>query len=99
MKDLNLTVRFEQIDDNLAKAYVNERYVGRVKIHAKKNKLAFRCSANPFTNIVPDVEVFEHSTVKSLLEDTWCVRNLVPIVIRNYLRNTGYLRNLMREAA
>ncbi|RWJ03481.1 hypothetical protein [Mesorhizobium sp.] len=88
MTEFNLKVHFEPVNDQLAKAYVNDDYVGRVKI--RDEKLLFRCSRNPYTNTVPGCQTYG-APMGDLIRDHWVLQQLIPVVIRNYLRNSGFL--------
>ncbi|RWI35545.1 hypothetical protein [Mesorhizobium sp.] len=90
MTEFNLKVHFEPVNDQLAKAYVNDDYVGRVKIRGEK--LLFRCSRNPYTNTVPGFQTYG-APMGDIIRDHWALQQLIPVVIRNYLRNTGFLYN------
>lgn len=80
-------VRFETVSDELVKAYVNDRYVGRVTFRGD-DRVMFRCSDNPFKNVVPHCrKTICHETVTDAINDEFVYRQLVPIVIRNYIRN------------
>lgn len=102
--NFQLNVRFETINDALVKAYVNDVYIGRVKFGlGKKNvrgqyepRVIFRCTRNPFNCIVPNSHNAAHEsnlwTVAEAIEkDTMFRDALIPIVIRNALRNYGHV--------
>ena len=100
MTQINLKVRFEVQNNDLAFAYVNDAYVGRVK--RRGDKIVFRCSSNPFTNKVPGFIACPELTFSDLfapdnttpIHIEWhaklLLRGLVPIVVRNYLRNFAF---------
>ena len=98
MKNLDLKVRFEVVDHAIARAFVNDRHVGNLTFkHVPKNKsnkldtearLVFRCSKNPFKNVIPRFYPnydYVSATFEEALEAHY--NAIVPIVIRNALRN------------
>lgn len=92
--DFSLNVRVEVIDDYLAKAYVNDVYVGRVK---NGKKISFRHAKNPYSNTVPQFDNSDGLPMSALVANELLMRNLTPIVIRNYLRNFGFLNEKLPE--
>lgn len=103
-KPISLNVTYQCIDNELAKAFVNDEYVGRVKLvsdnkkpGAENKRLRFRCSRNPQTNTVPHIPDYLFTMglpMRDLIESHDVLRQLTPVVIRNYLRNFGYLNSL-----
>jgi hypothetical protein len=100
MKSFDLSVRFETVDASRVKAFVNDQYVGAVRIihgrplTSEKSKLTFRCSKNPQKNTVPQVgwmlKHYDHD-VPALVATRKVREQLIPIVIRNYLYNYSFL--------
>lgn len=107
MKEFALTVRFETVSPEKVKAFVNDCHIGNVSIRDILNKsttktqkkLVFRCNSNPFKNIVPNFDATSYRDVESAIADEYASRALIPIVIRNYLRNTGFLYAQEQQAA
>jgi len=92
-KPIALNVTYDTIDHELAKAYVNGEYVGRVKLLSRR--LRFRCPRSPQNNHVPNLPAHLFLTgaaMRDLINDEAVLTQLTPIVIRNYLRNYDYLR-------
>ena len=102
MKTLDLKVRFETVSADRVKAFVNDKHIGNVSIRniakfdqPEEKRLVFRCNRNPFKNIVPK-QHFANSgfdpfanfdSVEHALKCSWNYEAIVPIVIRNALRN------------
>ena len=76
------------------KAYVNDALVGRVKI--RKERLVFRCPNQPGTNNVR-TPTFNPSayTLEELIMKRDVLKDLIPIVIRNYLNHRRYLADVL----
>lgn len=92
-----LNVTFQVIDDKRAKAFVNAQFAGYVRImrHKDKLRITFRNSDNPFKNFVRlryNRSVMGASiTVEIAQRDV--LESLIPIVIRNFLYNTNFLKS------
>ena len=83
-----------------ANRLVNDQLVGNVRIvdirdrgqtwksDRRTKRLTFRCSDNPFKCLVPTRFADLHTmTVAAAINDQFVLEGLIPIVIRNYLRN------------
>lgn len=102
MKPFDLKVSFQVIDQRRAKAFVNDQLAGNVRImkctdrHTKEQRLrlTFRNSANPFKDVVrmgDQYGICDTTTVAELLDTRSVLAQLIPVVIRNYLRNSDFL--------
>jgi hypothetical protein len=87
----DLRIRFDTSPSDHAKAFVNDVYIGRVRIRG--GRLCFRCSRNPFTNFIttPAYLPIDELTIAELIERNDTKVQLIPVIIRNYLRNTSFL--------